>query len=118
MVLKLRDELGNVYDVPFVRGVSIENVAVVFEHDDYRLKVHLSDGRDIDAGALPAAVPAGSHTHGNLTYDGKVGTESGMLVETGTDGTVEAKRRIVAGTTPPEEVTGLHAGDIYLYYEV
>ena len=118
MVLKIKDALGNTYDVPGIRGVSITNVSVVEDDGNYKLMVHLSDGRDIEAGVLPPATPVGTHTHGDITYDGKLGSTAGMLVETGEDGVIEATRKIVSGTTPPSEVTGLNAGDIYLYYEV
>lgn len=117
MVLKLKDALGNTYEVPGIRGTGINGVWVEEDSGSYKLMVHLTNGETVEAGTLPSATPVGTHTHGNLTYDGKLGTAAGKLVETGEGGAITAGRKIVSGTTPPEEVTGLSAGDIYLYYQ-
>lgn len=116
-VLKIKDALGHVYNVPAIQGVGIYSLAITEDDGSYKLSYTLTDGTTGVAGALPAATPVGTHTHGNLTYDGKLGSTAGLLVETGTGGTVQASRKIVTGTTPPNEVTGLNVGDIYLYYE-
>jgi hypothetical protein len=39
---------------------------------------------------VPTNFPPSSHTHGNLTNDGKIGTTSGLPLKTGTNGVVEA----------------------------
>jgi len=39
---------------------------------------------------VPATFTPSSHTHGNLTNDGKIGTTSGLPLKTGTDGVLEA----------------------------
>ena len=118
MILRLKDALGNIYDVPAVRGVGIADAAVAEEDGSYRLILRLTDGRVLTAGNLPSATPVEAHTHGRLTYDGRIGTESGCIVETGVGGSLCAARKIVTGTAAPETVTGLQAGDIYLRYGV
>jgi hypothetical protein len=42
------------------------------------------------AAADSTAFAAASHTHGNLTNDGKIGTTSGLPLRTGTNGVIEA----------------------------
>lgn len=115
-VLKIKDALGNVYEIPGIKGVGVAALAVVEDGGSYKLRYTLTDGTEGEAGVLPNAAPVEAHTHGNLTYDGRLGSTEGLTVETGAGGTLRAGRRILAGTTPPEEVTGLSAGDIYLYY--
>ena len=115
-VLKIKDALGNVYNIPSMQGVGVASLFVVEDSGNYKLAYKMTDGSTGIAGALPSATPVGTHTHVDLTYDGKIGSTAGLLVETTTDGAVTATRKIVSGTTPPDEVTGLNAGDIYLYY--
>lgn len=114
-VLKIKDALGNVQEIPAIQGIGVKRSFVEADGDEYRLKLVLTDDTIVDAGPLPASTAVEEHTHGSLSFEGKVGTEAGRIVETDTGGFIKAGRKIVIGETAPEDVTGLEDGDIYLY---
>ena len=67
--------------------------------------VRIGSGVSIDANgviSVSTAYAATSHTHGNLTNDGKIGTASGQIVVTGTGGVVTT-----AATISASSVSGL-----------
>ena len=43
---------------------------------------------------FPTTMPPSSHTHGNLSNDGKIGSASGKIITTGTSGTLQASDSI------------------------
>lgn len=65
---------------------------------------HAKDGSDpIDLSA--AGIAAESHSHGNITAEGKIGTAAGLVVMTGTGGKLEAKNKAASGLlAAPEEI--------------
>lgn len=65
---------------------------------------HAKNGSDpIDLSA--AGIAAESHTHGNITAEGKIGTAAGLVVMTGTGGKLEAKNKAASGLViAPEEI--------------
>lgn len=60
---------------------------------------------------------AASHAHGNITNDGKISGHPLSMLETDENSKILARRRIVIGEQPPDQVTGLNEGDIYLYVQ-
>jgi hypothetical protein len=84
---------------------------------------------DTDARLTDARTPA-SHTHGNLTNDGKVGTTANLPLKTGTNGVIEAgsfgtaagsfcegnDARLSDARTPTSHASS-HASGKYAFYE-
>ncbi len=61
------------------------------------------------------AAASNNHSHGIVTYDGKVLNHPGCLLETDENENIAACRRIIAGDADPSSVSGLHENDIYLH---
>lgn len=57
---------------------------------------------------------AASHSHGNVTSDGKITGKANYLVETDANGAIVCVRRIVFSETSPSLLDNLQDGDIYL----
>ena len=57
---------------------------------------------------LPSNIGAADreHSHGNITFDGKIGTAAGLVVMTGAGGKLETKNKTASGLLPaPEEIS-------------
>ena len=73
---------------------------------------HNIDGSDpIDLAA--AGISGTDHVHGNINSEGKIGTQKGKILVTGTDGTIEAKDCAESGLVPnPVKISGSGAVSI------
>lgn len=116
------------------------NISSAYVDDDTgHLIIVLSNGTTVDAGEVGSPNDAvryvaqtksdvlkgvartnidaasASHSHGNITSAGAITGSVSQLVETDASGNIVATRKIVVGTTPPSQVTGLDEGDIYIY---
>lgn len=115
----------------------MSGIASAYVGADGHLHIVLDNGNDVDLGEVEYQTDAvhysaetkddtekaqartnigaasSTHTHGNLSNDGKVGSPS-SLVETNASGNLIANRKLVVGTASPSEVSGLAEGDIYI----
>ena len=79
--------------------------------DSSSLKTVATTGKYTDLTDIPSTFTPASHTHGNVTNDGKVGTTSGKPLITGTGGAIQAG---AFGTSSGQFAEGNHTHSQYL----